>query len=255
MLKYQVLGPLKITYDGTSIPIGPLRLERVMAVLILRANQVVSISQLIAEMWGEKPPARAKEAVQVYVSQLRKKLSAQDGVSPIVTRHPGYLLEADDESIDSRIFQRLAAEGRSHLSAGNPEDALASFDKALELWRATNLSDIYDGPASSGDVSALDEVRLECIEMQIEVRLLLKRHRSLIGPLYALIAEYPLCEVFYAQLMRSLCLSQRRGDALSVYRIAREVLNRELGLEPGEKLQEVHRSVLGISDRNPVGVA
>jgi DNA-binding SARP family transcriptional activator len=255
MLKYQVLGPLKITCGGTGIPISPLRLERVMAILVLRANQVVSIPQLIAEIWGEEPPARAKEAVHVYVSQLRKKLSAQNGVSPIITRPPGYFLEADDESIDFRIFQRLAAEGQSHLSAGNPEEALASFDKALELWRATSLSDIYDGSASSGDVNALDEVRLECIEMRIEAGLLLKRHRSLIGPLYALIAEYPLCEVFYVQLMRSLCLSQRRGDALSVYRTASEVLNRELGLEPGEKLQEVHRSVLGVSNRNPVSVA
>jgi SARP family transcriptional regulator, regulator of embCAB operon len=254
MLKYQVLGPLRITHGGTSIAIGPLRLERVMATLILRANQVVPVPQLIAEVWGEEPPARAKEAVHVYVSQLRKKLSAKDGFSPIVTRHPGYFLVADDESIDCRIFQRLAAQGRSHLKAGRPEDALSSFDKALALWSATSLSDIYDGPATSGDVNALDEVRLECLELQIEAGLLLNRHRSLIGPLYALIAEYPLYEVFYAQLIRSLCLSQRRGDALSVYRMAWEVLDRELGLEPGEKLQEVHRSVLGMNNRR-LGVA
>lgn len=255
MLKYQVLGPLKITDCGTNIAIGPTRLERVMAILILRANQIVSINQLITEIWGKEPPARAKEAVHVYVSQLRKKLSAQNGVSPIVTRPPGYFLVADDESIDFRRFQRLAAEGRSHQTAGRLENALASFDKALDLWRATSLSAIYDGPAASGDVTALDEVRLECIEMRIEAGLLLKQHRSLIGPLYALIAEYPLCEVFYAQLMRSLFLSQRRGDALSVYQMAWEVLDRELGLEPGEKLQEVHRFVLGMSNKRPLSVA
>jgi SARP family transcriptional regulator, regulator of embCAB operon len=255
MLRFQVLGPLRVTYADAVIPIGAVRLERIMTILVLRANQLVPNTQLITEIWGDEPPERAKQGIHVYVSQLRKKLSAVGAQSPIVTRSPGYALEVAPEALDFQVFRRLMSDGRTHLAAGRAGDASRSFDEAMEIWRVPVLSDIYDGPVASGYVNALDELRLECVEMRTEAEMLQGRHRSLISQLYTLIAEYPLHEAFYAQLMRALSLSERRGDALAVYRKAWEVLDRELGVEPGEKLQELFHSILGAGKRSHMRIA
>lgn len=93
-------------------------------------------------------------------------------------------------------------------------------------------------------VTWAEEARLECVETLIESRLALDRHRELVGELQVLIAEYPLRETFYRQLMLALYRSHRQADALRVYRTARDVLNDKLGLEPCHALQDLQRAIL-----------
>ena len=53
---------------------GALQQRAVLALLLCAAPEPVSRDQLIAELWGERPPAEAAHAVQVYESGLRKAL-------------------------------------------------------------------------------------------------------------------------------------------------------------------------------------
>ena len=62
--------------------------------------------------------------------------------------------------------------------------------------------------------------------------------------LYALVAEYPLREMFHRQLMLALYRSGRQTDALRVYQSARAILHSELGLEPCRAVQDLHRAIL-----------
>jgi DNA-binding SARP family transcriptional activator len=224
-------------------------MEIVLAALLLRANQVVSTKQLITEIWDENPPARATSAVHVYISQLRKLLTRPEKMdSPIVTQAPGYMLRLRPEDLDCLVFQGLVRQGRELLMRKQCEQACAAFDEALGLWRGPALSRLLSGPIIRGFVTRVEETRLECIEMHVEANFMLGRHRELVSNLYGLIADYPLNEVFYSQLMRALHSSGRRGDALGVYRTAREVLDRELGLEPSPKLRELQHAVLVAED-------
>jgi SARP family transcriptional regulator, regulator of embCAB operon len=244
-MKYQVLGPLRVTdHDGAGM-ISARKMAVVLAALLVRANQPVATKELITEVWDDNPPARAMSAMHVYISQLRKFLSRPgQAQSPIVTQAPGYLLPLNADDLDCLVFQRLVRQGRGLLVRKQCEEACAVFDEALGLWRGPALSTLATGPIVRGFVTSVAEVRLECIEMHIEASFMLGRHRQLVSNLYSLIADYPLHEVFYSQLMRALHSSGRRGDALSVYHTAREVLDRELGLEPSLKLRELQRAVL-----------
>jgi DNA-binding SARP family transcriptional activator len=85
---YRVLGPLEAAVDGRAVRLGGGRQRAVLAVLLLRANQVVPIPALIDAVWGEDPPATAGNLVQGYVSALRKEL----GRDSIETSEPGYRL-------------------------------------------------------------------------------------------------------------------------------------------------------------------
>ena len=83
---------------------------------------------------GGRPPATARDALQNYVSQLRKAL----GSDVLLTRDPGYLLEATPEQIDLGRFERLLGEARG----GDAEARAAKLREALGLWRGQPLSDL-----------------------------------------------------------------------------------------------------------------
>ncbi|WP_225102592.1 AfsR/SARP family transcriptional regulator [Streptomyces sp. CoH27] len=260
-MRYQVLGPLQVIDRGVVRQISAPKMENVLATLLARGNQVVSVPQLTLEIWGENPPRRATSAIHVYISQLRKLLCGATSdecprpVGPIVTSTSGYLLQVKPDDLDCRVFQRLVQRGRAELTARRFTAASATLSGALDLWRGSAFGRLGNGPIVTGFSDWLEELRLECIEMQIEAELALGHHRELVGRLYRLISEYSLHEVFYAQLMRALFASDRRADALAVYAQAADVLRSELGLEPGLRLRELQRVVLIADSRHRVALA
>jgi DNA-binding SARP family transcriptional activator len=245
VLRYEILGPLRVIDSAGVSFISAPKIEILLAVLLIRSDQVVAISQLMGEIWGEKPPRRATTSLHVYVSQLRKFLARPGRAdSPIVTRPPGYMLRRGGDELDVEVFQRLIDQGRSFARAGRHEDASRSFESALGLWRGPALSDLRESPVVNGFVTWLEEARLECTEMLIESDLILGRHRENVVRLSALTAEHPLRETFYRQLMLALYRSERQADALRVYQTARQTLDDELGLEPCRALRDLHRAIL-----------
>ena len=239
------MGPLRVVEDDTSLTIRAPKMELLLATLLIRAGQVVSLDQLTTEIWNLHPPRQAQTAIYVYVSQLRKALRRPDRPgSPIVTRSPGYVFCPRAEQLDLQILQGLVNEGRAAAREGRSQAAASAFANALALWRGPVLSELRDGPIVTGFVTWLEEVRLECTEKMVEADLALGRHRDVVSFLYAQITEHPLHETFYRQLMQALYRSERRADALNVYALARRTLLSELGLEPGRQLRDLQQRIL-----------
>ncbi|HEX3255001.1 MAG TPA: helix-turn-helix domain-containing protein, partial [Gaiellaceae bacterium] len=63
---------------------------------MLRANEVVSRDLLIDALWGEQPTKSARNALQVQVHALRKRLGAER----IATEGPGYRLRVERGELD-----------------------------------------------------------------------------------------------------------------------------------------------------------
>jgi SARP family transcriptional regulator, regulator of embCAB operon len=248
-MRYEIIGPLRITDGDSRSFITARKVETLLAVLLVRSDEVVTHDQLVSEIWGENPPLRATAGLHVYVSQLRKFLHRQHrGASPVVTRSSGYLLHLGHDQLDLHCFLRLTDLGRSRLRAGRPEEAREAFEGALTLWRGPSLGDLRRGPILEGFESWLRERRLECLEMLVDTQLHLGRHRESVSLLVSLIAENPLREVFYHRLMLALYRSHRTADALEVFHSARTMLHDELGLEPCRALRDLHHAILRNDD-------
>jgi len=250
MVRFEILGPLRVVDDTEPVRITARKVELLLATLLIRAGQVVSVDQLMTEVWNYNPPRRATDALYVYVSQLRKLLGrgGPEGAHRIETRAPGYAFNVEEGELDLHTFQRLVNQGRDAARERRHTAASEAFGAALDLWRGPALEELRDGPVITGFVTWLDETRLECTEKLIEAKLALGRHSELIGLLYGLIADHPLCEPFYRQLMLALYRCERRADALMVYRTARETLHKQLGLEPGHALRELQQRILAADD-------
>jgi DNA-binding SARP family transcriptional activator len=243
----RILGPLEVRAAGRPLPLGGSKQRAVLAMLVLHANQVVSIDYLVDGLWGQAPPDSATNAVQVYISRLRKLLHVdpQEGSAAfvLVRRRPGYLLELDAEELDLARFERLAHQGTQALRAA-PGLAAAKLREALGLWRGAPLAEFTDEPFAQAESARLQEQRLTVVQARIEADLVLGRHAELVGELEALVARQPLREELHQQLLLSLYRSGRQAEALEAYRRVRQTLTEELGIDPGRALQELQAAIL-----------
>ncbi|MBQ0867034.1 AfsR/SARP family transcriptional regulator [Streptomyces sp. RK75] len=252
-MRYEIMGPLRVVDGERKTTIKAQKVEILLAVLLVRSNQVVSVDQLIREIWGEEPPRRVIAGLHVYVSQVRKFLNRPGGIErkegPVLTKPSGYMLSLGSDGLDLRTFDKLVRDGRGYYRSQEYEEATRSLENALSLCRGPLLDGACRGPILQGFQTWLNETWLECMEMLMDARLALGRHRELISDLYWLSTEHPLREAFHRQLMLALHRSDRQADALQVYQRARRMLNDELGLEPGRALQDMQHAILTADSR------
>jgi DNA-binding SARP family transcriptional activator len=237
MLEILVLGPLEARQDGKVVALPRQMHRALLALLALRANEVVSTDRLIEELWDGKPPATAKDALQNYVSQLRKAL----GRDAIVTRAPGYLLEIPPEHTDVGRFEQLLARARATDDA---EQRAALLRDALSLWRGPALADLAYEAFAAPEAARLDEARAVAREDLVDAELALGRHTELVAELEDLVESHPYDERARAQLMLALYRSGRQAEALEAFQDARRALADALGLEPSPALRELERAIL-----------
>ena len=230
-----MLGSFEVRVAGSPVSLGGEKQRALLAVLALRANEVVAREWLLEELWTGGPPATAVKALQVYVSRLRKVLPP--GV--LVTRPPGYVLEVDLEQVDLHRFQRIVEE------AGDVAPAHASvlLRSALALWRGPPFAEFGDEPFARIEAARLEDLRLAAQKDLIDADLALGRHRALIPELRRLVERHPYRERLRGQLMIALYRSGRQADALDAYRAARSALDK-VGLQPGPALRALERQIL-----------
>jgi len=244
-MRYEVLGQFRVVDGDTPSLISARKIETVLAVLVIRADQVVTPDQLIAELWGDNPPRRAMAALHVYISESRKFLFREGRPdSPIATQPSGYVLHKGDDEIDFHSFLRFMNQGRASARAGRPAEAANCLERALAQWHGPALGDLHGGPITENFATWVTESRIDCFELLADAQLQLGMHRELVARLYSLTAEHPLRETFYRQLMIALYRSERQAEALNVYQLARRTLQDELGLEPCRALRELQRAIL-----------
>jgi DNA-binding SARP family transcriptional activator len=242
-VEFRILGPLEVLEEGQRLPLARQKERLVLAVLLLHANELVSRERLIDDLWGVAPPPTARQAVNNYVSQLRKALS-RAGADPIATASGGYRLQVELEDLDAGRMQLLLAGARECVSTGELDSAADQFRAALSLWRGPTLAGLQLESLGGQEVAQLDELRLGAVMDRIDCDLALGRHEQVLGELSLLVREHPLRERLCALQMLALYRSDRQADALDAYAEARRTLVDDLGIDPSEGLQRLQQAIL-----------
>ncbi|MFZ0161372.1 MAG: BTAD domain-containing putative transcriptional regulator [Kineosporiaceae bacterium] len=235
-----MLGPLEVDVEAERVDVGGPRPRALLALLALEAGTVVGLDRLIDVLWDGEEPDGARNAVQVYVSRLRKALGPS---GPALRAGPGgYLLDIPDEAVDATRFRRLAERGHALLRDGRPEAASEVLGEALSLWRGEALPDL--GGAGEGLRAGLEAGRLAARTALAQAELDLGHHHAMVPELQQLVRGHPLDEELVALLMTALYRAGRQADALAAYAAAARRLADELGIDPGKDLRRMHESVL-----------
>ncbi|MEV4538581.1 AfsR/SARP family transcriptional regulator [Asanoa sp. NPDC049518] len=225
--------------------------RKVLALLLLHANLVVPVETLIAELWGDDPPASAQTTLQTYILKIRRMLVTALAVCPnhlaseiLVTASGGYRLNVGPGELDLHEYERLAAAGRAALDQGDDVEGARLLGEALDLWKGSALVDVRLGPVLQAEVQRLEEGRLSLWRQRIEADLRAGRHQAVLGDLGWLAARHPLNEDLQAQYMVALYRAGRRTDALEAFHRLRGTLQDDLGLEPSQRVQRLQHAIL-----------
>src|SRR3954471_547233 len=244
-LRIELLGPVEAWVDGRAVALGGQRPRALFAVLALTAGRVVTSDRLIDELWGEEPPARARESLQVHVSRLRKGLAeAGDDGGRLVRHAGGYLLEVRPGERDVDRWRQALGRARRARTGGEPSVAREAVEEALAVWRGQPLAGVSTNSLLAAERARLEEERLGAVIEGIELDLELGRHGELLGQLEGLVIAHPFQERLVELQMLALYRSGRQADALAAFQAARGRFVEELGIEPAQPLRELHEHVL-----------
>ncbi len=236
-VQFRVLDGVGALVGGRRLDLGHARQRCVFAALVVDVNRSVPTERLVERVWGERPPLRTSSVLRTYLSRLRRAL-ADTGAS-IVSRHGGYSLHADEDTVDLNRFRTLVVQARQHTD----DQALTLLEHALALWGTEALAGV-DTPWAEATRHALAVERAAADADRIDLALRLGHGHRLLAELPVPAAANPLDERLAGQLMLALHRAGRPADALRHYAVTRDALVERLGTEPGPDLRRLHQRIL-----------
>ncbi|MFF9279820.1 BTAD domain-containing putative transcriptional regulator [Streptomyces griseosporeus] len=238
-MRFGVLGPLAVwDVDGAPVRVSETKVRALLADLLVHEGRPVSPDRLVQDIWGDAVPARAANALQAKVSQLRRAIGRD-----LVTRHPaGYALRLGDvpAQVDAARFRHLCAQARLLT---DPRARAAALNQALQLWRGPAYADFADEEFVRPAAQRLAEERLTALEDLSEARLE-SGDPLLLGEVTELVERHPLRERLRSVQMRALYRAGRQSEAVAAYGELRALLVEELGLDPSPELASLHQAIL-----------
>ncbi|MEU6714365.1 BTAD domain-containing putative transcriptional regulator [Nonomuraea sp. NPDC046802] len=245
--EFRLLGPVGIWADDRLLGPSTAQQRSVLAMLLLHPGRTVSVDRLVEAVWGRESPASARNAIQGYVSRLRRVLADVPDVE-LVTLPPGYRLDLDPLRVDLYLARHLVQRARTADLAESAE----LLRRARELWNGPPLAGVAGEWLGEAFGAALDEELLVAVEERVAVDLRLGRHREWLAELPVLMSEHPLRERLAELMMTALHQVGRRAAALEVFRTTRMRLVEELGIEPGGEMQRLYQAILRDDAADPL---
>jgi DNA-binding SARP family transcriptional activator len=255
MLRLRLLGAPSLLDDEREVYLPSQKAQALLFYLAAEHERGFARGQLIALLWQESSDREGRNSLSTVLTRLRQSLP----LFPV--RAEGDVLAwqpSADVSVDLHEFQAATAGARRDEPA---QARVARLESASTLYRSTFL----DG-FSVRDSESYDEwLRLErerwqqrwlnALEQLVDAHMALGAWDAAIGQSRRALAADPLQERFHRALMRLQYFAGDRAAALSQFRACRDVLDRELGVEPDRETIELHAQIVEGRLERPVALA
>ena len=171
VLSIRVFGGIGIESSDGPLRLGGPRQRRLLALLVIRHGQTVTIDWLAEHLWtDEERPDAAATRLRTYLSRLRQALPERVA-GWIETEPGGYCLTAPPDAVEHVRFARLRSLARAARESGDPLTARELLDDALALWRGEPFRELEDLDWARADIEQLHLDRLEMLEERWETEL------------------------------------------------------------------------------------
>lgn len=237
---FRVLGPVEVVGPAGPAALQGTRQRAVLGVLALHAGDVLPVSRLVDVLWGEDPPRTAAKTLHSHIARIRQAMAGCGAAPLLVTREPGYLLDAQRDLVDAHRFETMVRDA----SRQPPAEAAATLRAALALWRGDAFADTPLAGWGPREIDRLHELRLTAVEDRWEVELRLGNHEDAVRVLPHLLAAHPGRERLTGLAMLALYRDGRHTDALERFQQLRRHLVDEFGVDPGPEVTELHTAIL-----------
>ena len=246
-VQFSLLGPLRVWRGPDELDLGPNQQRAVLALLLVRANHLVTVDELVALLWERDPPNSAVNVIHKYIGAIRRllepDLEARSSGRWVTRQGTAYRLAADESTSDLIRFRRLVREARSANGRNHPGEALDLLMEALGLHRGTcgGGLELY---GYRDHFTAVDQEYVSAVVEAADAALACVQPLRILPMLRQAAAGEPLNESLQARLVLLLAASGQQALALTHYQTVRERLGDELGVDPGADLRAAHSQVL-----------
>jgi DNA-binding SARP family transcriptional activator len=249
-LDVRCLGQFYVEHGGMQIT--PHMVQRrgalsLLKLLLRRPGHVLSRDALAEAMWPELDPRLGAQRLYVLVHALRQTIEPPgQGRQWLFVRNEGdsYYFNTDAPyALDVQEFQAHVRQGEKEEAAGRAAEAIASYEKAVDLYRGDYLEDEPYADWASEERERLREMYLVVLDRLAE------RYRKA-GAVERSIACYQrslradaLREKTCRDLMLALWQAGRRVEALRTYEAFSCALEKELGIRPMRDTQDLYACI------------
>ena len=256
VLSAQLLGPPRLHVGGESVAI---RSSKAVALLcyVLATRQVHSRDRLAGLLWPEVPQRKALASLRTALYDIRRGLGEEGSEVLFVERARVGLMPGSSPQVDIALLEQLAS-GEGSISV---EDALAAVEAYKgQFLEGMTLADAYEFE----DWLFLERERLQGYYLMALCRL--NEHYAAEGDhlraadvARRVLAVDPLREDVHRSLMTHLAAAGQRAAALAQYEVCRDLLERELGVEPLAATQQLYERIranedVGVESRGPAAL-
>jgi DNA-binding SARP family transcriptional activator len=255
MLEIGLLGGFRLVRDGAPI-VGadaPLRLQTLLAYLILRRDQSHLRQRIASDFWPDTSEAQARTNLRHVIHDLRAVLPDSDQF----VRFEGQPLQwRSDAPFTCDVIEFELALARAEIEK-QPAEATQSLLHAISLYQGDLLPACYD----DWIIPHRERLQQRSSEGLKRLIALLESQRDYNAALeYAnrLLRLDPLDEATHQIVMRLHAQSGDRPRALRAYHTCVTTLQRELGAEPSAETRALHAQLLRedpTTSRQPVAHA
>ncbi|KKJ94097.1 transcriptional regulator [Micromonospora sp. HK10] len=244
-MEIEVLGGLVVSAEGERLHLGTPKQQLVLAMLALDVGRLVTVDQLVDELWPDDPPRSAIPNARTYAANLRRLLSkVPGGLIALVREQGGYRIRTDEARIDLHRLRAQCRQARQAAAAGNVRQAVALLTGVIDKWSGPLLAGLPLGPSLRAQAESVDRERQAVVEQLAHLHLDTGRADLAVALLQGPAAQHPVRESAQALLMRALIEKDDLSGALAVYEAARDALADQLGVAPGAELERLRRSAV-----------
>lgn len=256
-LRIRLFGQLRTYRDDRRIhELPPRKEQHLLCYLALHRQHCHSRSVLAGLLWADRPEEQARKSLRTSLWRLRKFLD--QGANPA----EAYLLTENDSVcfnprsdywLDVEEFENsVAKKGALDTAGARGRELIDHLTRAVELYQGDLLEGCYE------DWCIVERERLRQVFLDL-LSTLMGYHRSQ-GAYEAairfgrqIVVQDPLLEGVHRELMELYCLTGNRGAALRQYRLCKDLLDKELGVEPAEDLQTLYAQLCRHQDAKEPG--
>ncbi|MGP4049984.1 BTAD domain-containing putative transcriptional regulator [Streptomyces sp. 2A115] len=245
-LRFGVLGPVEVLKGNVSLDVGPRQRRLLLVRLLIEDGRPVSQDTLLRDLWPTNRPTGAGSSVRAHISRLRAVLDpvGQGRSTMLVSGPAGYALKVPREARDTALFEDSVSTAREALRGRQLLAARREVDAALGLWRGEALAEAADHAFAQRERARLDGAFQHASELQAAILVQQGETEQAIDVSEGLVLKAPLRETSWALLMRALYAAGRTVEALRQYERFRDMLAKELGLDPSPQLRDLHTAIL-----------
>jgi TolB-like protein/DNA-binding SARP family transcriptional activator len=236
-LAIRLLGGLEITgIRQAEATVLSRKAKALVAYLALQRGRPQSREKLAALFWQNSPEEKARTNLRQALSSIRKALNG-DKAAYLVTDGDQVSLTDQTIDLDVTLLERLVAEATPEglkraaaLYKGDLLDGFSLKEEAFEAWVRAERERLRHLASD-----ALTKLIAHCDEVGDTERCVETAAR--------LLTLDPLRETAHRILMRAYAAQGRHASALKQFEACRDILKRELGVEPEPETVALYRDI------------